>query len=209
MEETVNFDQWITNFKQADIVYMVTYDPETGTVTSVGPSHAFENETYKLVIDTEIAEMIIEGKIQISSCFVDPTSNEFTISEIKSVFKIDDVLHRITEKQWSDLEKFDVYLTFDQVTKTLTVELSEEYQGTKKLPEKFQPVAKRRIVWDGDVEMSFLLTDYNDPNFLYTMIPVKVIDLIGKAKVLENLDVPPKFSIYTRRLFKNYTLEIK
>jgi hypothetical protein len=41
------------------------------------------------------------------------------------------------------------------------------------------------------------------------MIPVKVIDLIGKAKVLENLDVPPKFSIYTRRLFKNYTLEIK
>jgi hypothetical protein len=209
MEETVNFDQWMADFKQADIIYMVTYNPETGTVSSVGPSCAFENETYKLVIDTDIAEMIIEGKIQISSCFVDPASNEFTISEIKSVFKIDDVLHRITETQWSDLEKFDVYLTFDQVTKTLTVELSEEYQGTKKLPEKFQPVAKRRIVWDGDVEMSFLLTDYNDPNFLYSMIPVKVIDLIGKAKVLENLDVPPKFSIYTRRLFKNYTLEIK
>jgi hypothetical protein len=209
MEKIVDFDQWIENFKPTDTVYMATYDPLTGTVTSVGPSYAFENEKYKLCIDTEIAEMIIEGTIQISSCFVDHLSSEFTIAEVKSVFKIDDVLHRITEKQWSDLEKFDIFLTFDQLTKTLTIELSEEFQGTKKLPEKFQPVAKRRIVWDGDVEMSFLLTDYNDPNFLYTMIQVKVIDLIGKTKVLENLEVPPKFSIYTRRLFKNYTLEIK
>jgi hypothetical protein len=209
MEEIINFDQWIKDFKQNDIVYMVTYNPETGSVTSVGPSYAFENEKCKLSIDTGIAEMIIDGKIQISSCFVDHNSGEFTVSEVKSVFKIDDVLHRIAEKQWSDLEKFDIYLTFEHLTKTLTIELSEEYQGTKKLPEKFQPVAKRRIVWDGDVEMNFLITDYNDPNFLYTMIPVKVSDLIGKTKVLTRLEVPPKFSIYTRRLFKNYTLEIK
>jgi hypothetical protein len=209
MEEIINFDQWVKNFKQDEIVYMVTYNPETGSVTSVGPSYAFENEKYKLHIDTEIAEMIIDGKIQISSCIVDHESSEFTISEVKSSFKIDDVLHRIIETQWSELEKFDVYLTFDRLTKQLTIELSEEFQGTKKLPKKFQPVAKRRIVWDGDVEMSFLLTDYNDPNFLYTMLSVKILDLINKPTVFENVEVPPKFSIYTRRLFKNYTLEIK
>lgn len=209
MEEVIDFDRWIKEFRQDEVHYMVTYDPDTGSVTSVGPSYAFENEKYKLHVDTEVAQMIIDGKIQISSCFVDHNTSEFTITEVKSVFKIDDVLHRVIEQQWSDLEKFDVYLSFDKVTKSLTVELSEEYRGTKVLPEKFQPIAKRRIVWDGDVEMSFLLTDYNDPNFLYTMVSVKVADLIENKKVFENLQVPPKFSIYTRRLFKHYTLEIK
>jgi hypothetical protein len=41
------------------------------------------------------------------------------------------------------------------------------------------------------------------------MISVKILDLINKPMVFENVEVPPKFSIYTRRLFKNYTLEIK
>ena len=208
MEEVIDFDSWIKDHKPEEPRYMVTYHPETGSVTSVGPDYAFEKERYKLYIDTEIAELLINGKIQVSSCFVDHTTSEFTVTEVKSVFKIDDVLHRIVEKQWSELERFEVYLTFDQLTKELTVELSEEYRGTKQLPEKFQPVAKRRIVWDGDVEMNFLLTDYNDPNFLYTMLSVKVADLIEQKKVFENIEVPPRFSVYTRRLFKNYIIEI-
>jgi hypothetical protein len=57
--------------------------------------------------------------------------------------------------------------------------------------------------------MNFLITDYNDPNVLYKPFTIKISDLVGKKFVLKNLELPTKFSVYTRRLFKNYVLEIK
>jgi hypothetical protein len=56
--------------------------------------------------------------------------------------------------------------------------------------------------------MNFLITDYNDPNVLYEMISVKINELIGKSKTFENIDYD-KFSVYTRRLFKNCVIENK
>ena len=44
------------------------------------------------------------------------------------------------------------------------------------------------IVWDGDTQMNFFITDYNDPNVLYQIISVKIKDLIGKSKTFKNID---------------------
>jgi len=209
MEEMIDFDTWLKNYKPEEVQYMVTFDPMTGAILSVGPSHAFENEKYKLFIDSDTAEKIIDGIIKISSCVIDVESSELEISEVITTVKIDDVVHRIVEKEFAENDKFDIYLTFNRKNKSLKIEMSEEYKGTKKLPKKCYPIAKRRILWDGETEMSFLLTDYNDPNYLYQMVTVKLSDILGKSKTIKDLDLPPKFSIYTRRLFKNYILEIK
>ena len=54
--------------------------------------------------------------------------------------------------------------------------------------------------------MKLLITDYNDPNVLYTMITLTVADLVEQKKIFENIELPERFSIYTRRIFKNYVL---
>ena len=68
---------------------------------------------------------------------------------------------------------------------------------------------KKNITWSGDTEMRFLLTDYNDPNCIYDTISLKISDLLEKSKKFTNLSLPPKFSVYTRRIFKNYLIDIK
>ena len=209
MEKIVDSDQFLIDLQLPDPEYMALFDPMSGTVLSVGPSHAFTDKPNKISIDRETAEYIIEGKILLSTCFVDLTSNTLALAEIKSVNKIDDVLHRITEKKHIDFEKPDVYITYNRKKKTLKFELTEEMFGTKKLPKKFQPVKKRKIFWDGETKMDFLLTDYNDPNILFKMISITLSDIIEKSETMNDIEVPENFSLYTRRIFKNYLIDIK
>lgn len=208
MEELIDFDEWLANYKPIDPEYVAVFDPHSGAVISVGPSHAFKNEQHKIPVDQETAESIIEGKIKISSCVIELGANTLQIAEIKNIFKIDDVLHRVVSKQYAEIDKPDMYITYNSKKKTLKIELSEELGGTKKLPKKFQPVTVKKIVWDGHTEMDFLITDYNDPNVLYEMISVKINTLVGKSKIFENIKYD-NFSVYTRRLFKNCVIEYK
>lgn len=208
MEKIMDFDEWLANYKHVEPEYVAVFNPQTGEVKSVGPLHAFENEKNKIPIDREIAESIIEGKIKINSCVIDINSNTLEIAEVKSIFKIDDVLHRIIDKKWTSIERFDIYLTFNSKNNTLKIELSEEFGGTKKLPKKFQPVKTRKIIWDGDTEMNFLVTEYNDPNLIFEMFSVKINELVSRPKVIQNIKYNT-FSVYTRRLFKNYVIENK
>jgi uncharacterized protein YneR len=210
MEKIIDSDQLLIDFSVPEPEYMALFDPLGGSVYSVGPSHAFADKPNKITIDRETAEFIIEGKILLSNCFVDLTSNTLEIAEIKSVNKIDDVLHRITEKQHVDFEKPDVYITYNRKKKTMKFELTEELSGTKKLAKKVQPIKKRKIFWDGETKMDFLLTDYNDPNILYEMLSITLSDIISnRSKTISNIDAPKNFSLYTRRIFKNYLIDIK
>jgi hypothetical protein len=118
------------------------------------------------------------------------------------------VLHRIISKEYSDITNPDLYLFYDSSNQTLTIELSEALGGTKQATDLTEPVKTKKIVWDGTTEMNFLITDYNDPNVLYEMISVKINELLGKSKTFENIDYD-KFSVYTRRLFKNCVIENK
>lgn len=209
MEEVIDFDKWLANYTPPQINFVATFDPLTGSVIGVGPDYAFSNEKHMIPLDKEIAEQIMLGKINLGSCFVDLNSGIFEIAEVKTAFKIDDVLHRIISKEWSEIEKPDIYITYNASKKTLKFELSEELSGTKKLDKKFQPVTPRKIIWDGETVMNFLITEYNDPNVLYSMLSLKISDLIGNSKTIRNLELPLKFSVYTRRVFKNYIIEHK
>jgi hypothetical protein len=125
-------------------------------------------------------------------------------SPYKTVSKIDDVLHRIVDSQWSEIDKPDVFITYKD--NTLTFQLTEELHGTYILDEQFQPVKKRKVRWDGDTELNFFVTEYNDPNILHKSIVMTLSDIVEKDYVVELSDLPEKFSVYTRRIFKNYVI---
>ena len=207
MEEIVDLEKFIGELNFPKLTYVAIFNPDTGEVTSVGPVHSFPNTKNKIDIDQSTAELIIEGKIRLNSCFVDMRENKLELAEVKSMFKIDDVLHRIVEAQWSNIERPDVFIEYNRKKKTLKIQLTEEFYGTKKIPKKFHPIAKRKVIWNGDTEMNFLITEYNDPNILYKMVSITISDLVENTKTIKNLELPVRYSIYTRRVFKNYTIK--
>ena len=198
----MDFDQWIQNYKIPPIEFVAVFDPATMAVTSVGPSHAFTDQKHKITIDQELAESIINSEIKISNCVVDINSNTVEVAEIQNMYKIDDILHRIISSKYSDIEKPDIYLTHSKKNNTLKIELGKEFGGTKspKIPYR-----QRNIIWDGDTVMDFYITEYNDPNLTLETVSVKINELVGKSKIIENISYE-NFSVYTRRLFKNYVI---
>lgn len=205
MEKIGDFDKWLTNIKLPPVKFVAVFDPDTGSVISVGSSHAFTNEKNKIPIDKELAESIINAEIRIDQCVVDMNLNTVEVAEIKNVFKIDDVLHRIVDKKYSEITKPDIYLTYSEKTATLKIEMSTEFGGTRKSK---AGIKRRKIVWDGDTKMNFFITEYNDPHLLFQIASVTISDLIGNYKLITDVNFP-KFSVYTRRLFKNYVIEYR
>jgi hypothetical protein len=187
------------------IVYLAVYNPDTFRVTKVGPSYAFENEKHKVVIEEHIALSIIEGTTRLSSCFIDIDSQTLELVEKNHVVKIDDILHRISDKRWNKNKLFEIYLTYYTTDKSFKVQMTSLYSGTKKVNSK----KTRRISWNGDTLMNFYITEYNDPHVPYRILSFTVNDLINKSVVIKDIELPKKFSVYTRRMFKDYILEVK
>jgi len=205
MEEIIDFDNWLANLKLPPIKFVAVFNPDTGAVVSVGPSHAFKDQKHKISIDKELAESIINAEIKINNCIVDINSNTLEVAEIKNTYKIDDVLHRIISKKDSEIKNPDIYIKYDSKLHTFKIEMSSEFGGTRKAR---AGIKKRNIVWDGDTKMHFFITEYNDPNLLFESVSVTINDLTGNHKLITGFKYP-KFSVYTRRLFKNYVIEYK
>jgi hypothetical protein len=157
----------------------------------------------KISIDREIAESVFEGKTTLNSYVVDLTSANLEFIEIQMLTKIDDVLHRVIDKRWTDVIDNDVFLTYNKTVNCLTIELAKKYNGTREVA----GVQSKKVHWTGSTEMLFLLTNYNDPNYLIRSISITLDQLVDQKKIIADLVLPDKFSVYTRRLFKNYIIE--
>jgi hypothetical protein len=204
--EELDFDEWVKNYKPVTPKYFARFQPEDGSIVGIYPETALEDKSNIIEIDDETAMLVYEGKLQLSSCFIDIDSGTFQVAEIKVLNKIDDVLHRIVDKQWSKFEEEeDVFVTMFSNEGKMIIELSEKYNGTKQSSKK----SKRKIHWDGSTVMTFLITDYNDPNIVFEVVKIKIDDLIGKSTTLRIKNIPEKFSVYTKRLFPKYILEVK
>ena len=205
METIEDFDKWLNEYKPPIIQYVAVFDPNTGQVISVGPDHAFADQKHVVQISQEIAESIITAEIQIHNCRIDVESGQLDIAEKKTLTKLDDMLHRIPDIKYSDQIESDVHLIYNSKSKYLKVQLSVDYGGTKKHKGSD---GTRKFIWDGTTDMDFLITDYNDPNLIFQMFSVKINELVGHNVTIKNIEYD-KFSVYTRRLFKNYVIEYK
>jgi len=200
-----DFDEWIANYKPPVVNYLAAFDQETGKVLCVGPDYSIDKERFKktISIDSDTALAIIEGEIKMNKCFVDVQSGSLEITEVQNLFKIDDVLHRIVNIKWAEIDEPDVIVS--RKGDTFTVQLSEKYGGTYKLNSD-TPIATRKIFWDGETILNFDICDYNDPHTSYYTASVRLEDLVGKSFNF-TCDSPDDASVFTRRLFKNYVFE--
>jgi len=204
MEEELDFS--FPNIEIPPINYFAVFDKETGAVLNIGPESSFKNIENKVQIDKETVDDIVECRVNIHNCFVDFYDLKLEIKEVKNLFKIDDVLHRIPESKFVDFIDSDIYVTYDVDKCQLQVELTERFRGTRSLVET--TVKKQNTVWNGDTQLNFFITAYNDPNHLIRAVKLNLDDVIGKTFQMD-LQLPEKFSIFTRRLFKKYIMEIK
>jgi hypothetical protein len=165
-----------------------------GNVLALHPGFAVERNKNKIQVDLDIALGIYERGETLRHYKVDVISGRIlkvNLSSITGLNKIDDVLHRVVDKRWTNITKPDISIEYDRKQSMLTF--------------KINPLLKT-IEWQGDQDMIFLITEYNDPNVLQEMISFNVNELVKYPHKFK-LDLPEKFSIYTRRIFDKYTYE--
>lgn len=194
MEETVDFDEWIKTFVPAEPEYYAIYDVETGAVIGIYPEHSSIDFKNRLKIDRELAESVFSGKLNMSNCFVDFNADTLEIIQVHSLRKIDDILHRIIDKTYSDATASDVVVRHFVKDKKIRFELTDFF-------------TKRKIRWSGDTELRFLVCSYNDPHKIYQLINFTLDELNSGEKEYKIETDDEKFSVFTTRVLKTYTLE--
>ena len=195
-QELMDFDEWINLPANQTIEYYVTFK-EDCSLLGVYPSHAIGDVQNKIKIDEDIAIAISNGVENLFSYKVDiPTQKLLKINRfaMHNLIKIDDVLHRIIDKKWSNINDPDIIVNYSRDDNLLNFSMSSQYS--------------KNIIWDGDTAMIFLITEYNDPNALIEMISIRVGDITENTKSFQ-LTLPNKFSVYTRRIFDKYVFETK
>lgn len=192
MEEIIDFDSWLQQYTVPQVEYWAIFEPTTGEVTGIYPDLAAHDKQYKIRIDRELAEDIHNGIIQMSFCFVDIDSETVEIVTKHSLIKIDDVLHRVIDKKYVPDQKNDIIIQYNELENKIIFVL---------------PIKTRKIQWDGSTEMQFFITAYNDPHNLYQTIAFQLKDLEQSSKEFIYTGSQNRFSIFTRRILKNYVFE--
>jgi hypothetical protein len=193
-QELMDFDEWIKLPVNQTIEYYATFKDD-GALIGVYPSHAVLDKTNKIKIDDEIATAIATGVENLFSYKVDiPTKKLVKLNKFSthSLIKIDDILHRVIDKKWSNIQDPDITILHNTKNNTLIFSMSDKYSNN--------------IIWDGETEMIFLVTAYNDPNVLIHMLSIRAGDITENTKSFA-LDLPTRFSVYTRRIFDKYIFE--
>jgi hypothetical protein len=196
--EEINFEEWVKSLDIREALYFAVYD-EHGNIITVAPTFDAASivEENKLQIDKELARNIINGTENIFYYKINLIKKEIykinELVELQGLKKIDNVLHRIIEDKWSTVDKPDLSILCKTNDNNIEFTLSEKFNG---------------VFWEGETEMLFLITDYNDPNILWSTIAIRAGDITGQSKIINNINFPVKFSIYTRRVFESYTVTI-
>lgn len=191
--ELMDFYEWIRTVEIIEDEYCAEYD-ESFNVVSVHP-YRVTPPPNSVKIEEELALAIFEGKDTTRNYKVDRDTLELVKIDphgnAKTVIKMDDVLHRVIDKKWSNIDEPHVSIVYHKDKEELHFSLNSILNAA---------------VWNGDTEMIFLITEYNDPNILRHMISLRIGDITSATKIV-NLKMPEQFSIYTRRLFDKYVFE--
>lgn len=189
-----------------EVDYAAVFNPDDGSILSIGPKELLFTEQNKIPVDAEIVERINKGELRIQSCFLDIDTGSLEIAETKNLFKIDDVLHRVPYYKDVKEEQPDVYIQFCAKTRMLTFSLHKKWGGSYGSLKNNQKTAK--IVWSGDTVLDFLITKRNDPNIIYDKFSCSIDNLVDNIIAYELSLEFTSFSVYTKRIMKKYALEI-
>lgn len=193
-EPLMDFFEWIRTVEIIEDEYCLEHDVEGNVIASHPYQKTLPPNSVK--IDEELALKIFEGTVSLNAFKINLVTKEIVkvnpLSNIRTVTKMDDVLHRIVERKWSNVTDPHVIIEHNILENTLAFKLGKSVDAA---------------TWAGDTEMIFLITEYNDPNILKMMVSVRIGDIASSPKVIRGLELPKKFSLYTRRIFENYVIE--
>lgn len=183
-----------------NLEFSAVYDPQTLKILQIGQTKFLDTDVNVVPIDFDLAMKVIEGHIAMTKCFANLDKFLVEIIEQRSLDKIEDILHRIPDIQHSKYDHYDIVLTLkkDKIIIELSSEVGGSYQQSK---------IKKRIDWKSNINLYFILTDYNDPHIIYHTIKFPLFDLIDRSKIISNIKFPKEFSIYTDRVFKSYAIK--
>lgn len=204
MEEIDDFEAVIRQH-EINNVFWAVFDGDTGKVLGIYPDSSADQFLNKIEIEKKTAELIQSGNIKLTNCFINLDESELVILESNSLVKIDDVLHRVIEHTWAPHNDADLYIHYSRIDNTLTLSLADYLGGTKALNNK---KILKKINRDNTTAITLIASSYNDPNEFYYLLSLDLNELIDNDKIFLNICLPEKFSIYTRRLFKHYIMEI-
>ena len=182
MENLVEEEYYFVHDDDGNVLYMFCNH-------SIDPTQV-EN---KVQIDNSLASEIHNGIVSIQTYKVNTITKEVIKINplLHTLTRIDDVLHRIPDKQWANIDNPDIMIIYNSKNNTIAFELNSRYNN---------------VILSGDTNMMYHITEYNDPNILKQKIEFKVGDLLESKKVYE-LTANGEFSVYTRRIFENYIFE--
>lgn len=191
MEEIIDFDEWLKNYTPPEINYWAIFNPDNGEVIGIYPDAAAKDRIHKILIDKELAEDIMNGVIRMNTCYVDLESDKVEIFEKYGLRKIDDIMHRIPDARFHQVENPDLLVTFESKLKRITLSLSDS-------------IKNKKVYWVDETTVSFQITAYNNPYHVYQTITCTLDDLKNNPMSFIIDTENKRFSIFTRRLFKKY-----
>ena len=197
MEEIIyDFSDFANKFDLKKLEYYALYDSNTLTVKGVYPSHALEDTAEAILIDHELAEKINSGFLNMSKCKVNLYNRTVEIIEDVSDISIDTVLHRVIEKKWNvkKTRNNDISIVYDTKSKLLKFKIHKKY--------------RKDVVWPRNLELKFIITGYNDPHILYDTVTFTLGNIIEQDIIEKEINIDGEFSIFSKRVFPHYQLEI-
>lgn len=194
MEEVTNFDEWIKNFSIPEIKYYAIFDAETSAVIGIYPESSAKDLTNKILIDRELAENIFNGVIPMNIFFVDEVDGALELVQTQTIKTIDDILHRIVDKEYSNFVDPDLIISVNYANKRITFSLSSK-------------IRSKRVRWEGSTEARFIFSEYNDPYKFFQVISIKLEDLYNENLEFNFIGPDKNFSVFTSRIFKKNILE--
>jgi hypothetical protein len=194
MEEITDFDKWLQTVVVEPIEYYAIYNPQTAEVIGIYPKNSAKDIEHKVLIDLDLAESVLEGRISLRSCFVDDVDDVLQVVQTQSVRKIDDILHRVVSKEFATFDEADLCITFNSKLSIITLSLNEKLK-------------RKKIRWDNSALLKFLITEYNDPHKVIQVMTIPLEDLYITDQTFEYIGTDKNFSVFTSRIFKNYIFE--
>lgn len=174
------------------IEFFAIYNPTTLDVIGVYPSHAASDITHKISISQQLADMIFDGTIPLQHCFIDITSDVPVVAQHQSISKIDNILHRVPDRAYIQIDNPDLTILFDNTINQFTISISDRVKNLR---------------WSTDINLRFLISAYNDPHILYQVINIELASLVSAPYTVTYTGPSKLFSVFTSRVFKTYIFE--
>jgi len=178
------------------IEFYAIYNEFTGQVTGVYPDHAAIDIVYKVKIDDELADLLLQSKLSLTACFVDLIDKTVTIIQPTSAKKSYDPLQRIADIKYADIVDPDVIIHYDSNSRYIAFNLADRLKNNV-------------LQLGNNIELSFIVCSYNDPHKIYQLIKFPLSDLLEATKYVRYNYYDDTFSMFTSKIFKKYLIEKK